>query len=65
MAAALVFGGELGEAYLGTQGDVFDAQKDILAATIGAIICMTVTALVRRKFKNRKSKNLNADEVAA
>ena len=51
--AARVFGGELGDAYLGTQGDIWDAQKDMLAATIGAIICMTITALVRKKFKNK------------
>ncbi len=51
--AARVFGGELGAAYLGSQGDIWDAQKDMLAATVGAIICMTITALVRKKFKNR------------
>ena len=51
---AEVFGGELGAAYLGTQGDIWDAQKDILAATVGAIICMIITALVRKKFKIRK-----------
>ena len=51
--AAEVFGGELGEAYLGSQGDIWDAQKDMLAATIGAILCMTITALVRKKFKKR------------
>ena len=52
-AAAEVVGGELGAAYLGTQGDIWDAQKDMLAATVGAIICMSITALVRKKFKNR------------
>ena len=34
-------------------GGIWDAQKDMLAATIGAIICMTITALVRKKFKNK------------
>lgn len=51
--AAELFGGELGAAYLGLQGDVWDAQKDMLAATIGAVICMSVTALVRKKFKHK------------
>jgi putative membrane protein len=51
--AAELFGGELGAAYLGTQGDIWDAQKDMLAATVGAIICMSLTALVRKKFKNK------------
>lgn len=36
--AAEVFGGELGQAYLGTQGDVWDAQKDSALATLGAVL---------------------------
>lgn len=39
--AAEVFGGDLGQAYLGTQGDIWDAQKDSLMAMIGAIIGLT------------------------
>lgn len=35
--AAEVFGGELGQAYLGTQGDVWDAQKDMALAAAGAL----------------------------
>jgi len=35
--AALVFGGELGLAFLGTQGDVWDAQKDMFLATMGSV----------------------------
>ena len=38
MFAALVFGGELGQAYLGTQGDVWDAQKDSAMALGGAAL---------------------------
>jgi putative membrane protein len=44
--AAEVFGGDLGIAYLGTQGDVWDAQKDMALATVGAIVAMTITALL-------------------
>jgi putative membrane protein len=36
-AAALVFGGELGMAYLGTQGDVWDAHKDMASAALGSL----------------------------
>jgi len=43
-AAALVFGGDLGMAYLGTQGDVWDSHKDMLLAGTGALIAMTITA---------------------
>jgi len=42
-AAALIFGGELGQAYLGTQGDEWDSQKDSLLATSGALIGMLAT----------------------
>jgi len=42
-AAAEFFGGELGMAYLGTQGDVWDAHKDMLLASIGALVAMLVT----------------------
>jgi putative membrane protein len=41
-AAALIFGGDLGEAYLGTQGDVWDAQKDMACALVGALLAVTV-----------------------
>ena len=45
-AAATVFGGDLGVAYLGTQGDPWDAQKDMALASLGGLIAMIVTALV-------------------
>ena len=37
-AAALVFGGDLGEAYLGTQGDTWDAQKDMACALLSLLV---------------------------
>ena len=42
--AATVFGGDLGMAYLGTQGDVWDAHKDMALASVGALIAMIFTA---------------------
>ncbi|MDH4124912.1 MAG: DUF2238 domain-containing protein [Gammaproteobacteria bacterium] len=42
--AAVVFGGDLGVAYLGTQGDEWDAQKDMLMAAIGAIGTTVIVA---------------------
>ncbi|MCF7220345.1 DUF2238 domain-containing protein [Marilutibacter chinensis] len=36
--AAEVFGGDLGQAYLGTQGDEWDAQKDSALALLGTVI---------------------------
>jgi putative membrane protein len=34
---------ELGQAYLGTQGDVWDAQKDMTAAFAGALLAVLIT----------------------
>jgi putative membrane protein len=60
-AAALV-GGDLGMAYLGTQGDVWDAHRDMALATLGAAIAMGVTAAVnirlRRDFAREWAESL-------
>ena len=47
-AAAAVFGGELGMAYLGTQGDVWDAHKDMALASLGAALTIGTIALAQR-----------------
>lgn len=44
---------QAGDAYLGTQGDIWDAQKDMLAAGIGALLCMIITVIVRRQRGRR------------
>ena len=43
--AAMIVSPELGNAYLGTQGDEWDAQKDAFLALLGSIIAMGVTRL--------------------
>ena len=43
--AAVVFGGDLGVAYLGTQGDEWDAQKDMALATGGAVLGTILVAM--------------------
>ena len=50
-AAAELFGGELGTAYLGMQGDQWDAQKDMAMAGLGAAIAMLVTLLINRRWQ--------------
>jgi putative membrane protein len=47
-AAALVFGGDLGQAYLGTQGDIWDGQKDMALAFAGTAIMMIALAIAGR-----------------
>jgi putative membrane protein len=49
--AAVFFGGDLGTAYLGSQGDVWDAQKDMALASLGAVISMSITALVNVRLQ--------------
>lgn len=46
-AAAEVFGGELGVAYLGTQGDPWDSQKDTACAALGALIALCLGEALR------------------
>jgi putative membrane protein len=38
---------ELGPAYLGAQGDMWDAQKDMAAAMYGSLLCMGILLAVR------------------
>ena len=50
--AAAYFGGELGQAYLGTQGDVWDAHKDMALASCGALIAMMMTAALNASLEH-------------
>lgn len=47
-AVADIFFPSQGDAYLGTQGDIWDAQKDIFLAFSGAIIATTIVSMVKR-----------------
>lgn len=50
-AVADVFFKAQGDAYLGTQGDIWDAQKDIFLAFTGAILATTIVTTIKRIFK--------------
>jgi putative membrane protein len=45
---------EAGIAYLGSQGDIWDAQKDMLADTLGAIVAVVLYSLVQSHAKRAK-----------
>ncbi|HET6619610.1 MAG TPA: DUF2238 domain-containing protein [Dongiaceae bacterium] len=47
--AAEIAGGDLGVAYLGTQGDVWDAQKDMALAGIGSVLAMAITFFAHQR----------------
>ncbi len=55
---ALLVGGSLGMAYLGTQGDVWDAHKDMALATLGAMIAMTVTMIINACMKRDFARDI-------
>ena len=75
-AAAEFFGGDLGAAYLGSQGDIWDAQRDMALAGSGALIAMLVTALINYRLQRdfarewqeslrvKRATPLGEDEVA-
>jgi putative membrane protein len=48
---AAAFGGDLGQAYLGTQGDEWDAHKDMALASLGAVVTMAITALINWRLQ--------------
>ena len=63
-------------AYLGTQGDIWDAHKDMALASLGALIAMSITAginiAIQRDFAQewadslrvKHKKPLGEDEIA-
>ncbi len=57
--AAEFFGGELGAAYLGTQGDVWDAHKDMTLASLGALITMSMVAFLNSRTKRDFAREWN------
>jgi putative membrane protein len=50
-AVADIFFKAQGDAYLGTQGDIWDAQKDIFLAVSGAVLATTIVTAIKRTFK--------------
>jgi putative membrane protein len=48
---SIVVGGDLGMAYLGTQGDIWDAHKDMALASLGAAIGMGIVAIVNWRMQ--------------
>ncbi len=54
--AALVFGGDLGIAYVGAQGDPWDAQKDMSLAALGAVLATAAIAAPHRWRSGRHDR---------
>ncbi len=56
--AVVVLYPELGSAFLGTQGDVWDAHKDTLSAMLGALLNVAFYRYYQRLWLARKDENL-------
>lgn len=54
--AAEFFGGELAMDYLGIQGDIWDAHKDMALASLGALIAMIITASINYSLQRDFAK---------
>ena len=50
-AVADVFFPAQGADYLGSQGDIWDAQKDMFLATLGAILATTIVSIIKKTFR--------------
>lgn len=57
--AARVFRPELGLTFLGSQGDVWDAQKDMTGALYGSLLCVAVIVVIR-KLADRSDSDTTA-----
>lgn len=56
---AMIFAGDVGQSYLGTQGDEWDAQKDMALAALGALLTMTALALINARWQRDFAREFN------
>ena len=73
---AEVVGSDAGNDFLGSQGDIWDSQKDMASASLGALMAMTLIALITWRYKRdfarefgesltiRRTAPLGEDEAA-
>lgn len=52
---AVIEGGNAGVEFLGSQGDIWDAQKDMLADTLGALTALVIFLFVRPDLPQQQS----------
>ncbi|HYV61128.1 MAG TPA: DUF2238 domain-containing protein [Bryobacteraceae bacterium] len=63
--AASVLTPERGEEFVGMQGDIWDSQKDMFMAGLGAATAMLAIAAVRTARSRRRSRAVQASAAAA
>jgi len=50
-AVAVIIAGDVGQSYLGTQGDEWDAHKDMALASLGGLMAMLITAAINWRLQ--------------
>jgi putative membrane protein len=58
-AIAVIVAGDVGQSYLGTQGDEWDAHKDMFLASIGALLAMAAVAAVNARWQRDFAREFN------
>ncbi len=58
-AVVLIMAGDVGQSYLGTQGDEWDAHKDMALAAFGALLTMGVIALINARWQRDFAREFN------
>ena len=58
-AVVEIVASDVGQAYLGTQGDIWDAHKDMLLAAIGALVAMLITAAINKHYQKDFAEEWN------
>ena len=56
---ALIFAADVGQSYLGTQGDEWDAHKDMALAALGALLAMGVVAVINGRWQRDFAREFN------
>jgi len=51
-----------GDSYLGLQGDIWDAQKDVFMALVGAILATTIVSLIKKLGHIYSAEELAAEK---
>ena len=63
-STAAIDGGEAGAAFLGSQGDEWDAQKDILCDTFGAVCSVVLLLIFSRNPRSAANDCVNGNGKA-
>ena len=62
---AMTLAPDAAEAYNGQQGDVWDAQKDMAVAALGAVVSVGIALVLRRRSRSAASTISTMDNLTS